>query len=328
MKILVYGWYHQYNIGDNLFITVFKKFFPNDDFIFQDNIKLQDLQNVDAIFFGGGSFLLEKPNITNEALVKIKKIPIFYLGIGVEDAIHPIHIELINHAKIVATRSINQLDRLKILNSNSIWIPDLVYALQSQVKISSKINRSVLVIPNISVVPNHLEPYWKHASWSHFKSEFAQFLDSIVEEGYHLDFLSLCQGHKNNDTYMSNEIIGHMVYRNNYVLNEYPTSIEAITELISKYSLVITQRFHGIILSEMTKTPYIAIHHHDKLKYSYPANGTFLSYYSSAKQDFFNAFNQTLKMNFDNPLPIESNIFEDFIQKIIELVENGSLCRN
>lgn len=328
MKILVYGWYHQLNIGDELFISAFRKLFPDYEFVFENNIKLQDLQDIDAVFFGGGSFLLAAPIITTEALAKIKTMPIFYLGVGVEADIHPVHMTLISLAKMIATRSSDQVDRLKQLNPNVMWIPDLVYSLQSQIQKSEKINRSVLILPNISVVPHHMDPYWKHTSWLHFKSEFAQFLDVLVEGGFKIDFLSMCQGNKDNDDWAASEIIGHMGHRNKLLLDEQPVGIEQVTKLISKYNVVITQRFHGIVLAEMTKTPYMAIHHHDKLKLTKPNSGAFLSYYSSSKQNLFDKFNSTFKLNFSDSLPIEPNIFEAFSQMIIELVENGSICRN
>jgi polysaccharide pyruvyl transferase WcaK-like protein len=328
MKVLVYGWYNQLNIGDDLFVSAFKKLFPTYEFRFKDNIRVADLQDIDAVFFGGGSFLLELPNIDPGALEKLKKLPLFYLGVGVEADIHPVHMDLISLAKIVATRSADQLDRLKVLNPNTIWVPDLVYCLQEDVEKAEKLPRSILVMPNINVVPNHLDPYWRHASWAHFKSEFSQFLDVLREDNYKIDFLSMCRGKRDNDDWAAGEIISHMVHRNKFLLDEQPMGIQPVSRLISRYNLIITQRFHGIVLAEMTKTPYIAIHHHDKLKNSKPNHGSFVSYYGINKQALFDSFNHTIKMNFDQTLPIEPNIFEAFSQKITELVENGSICRN
>lgn len=327
-KILVYGWYHQLNIGDDLFVQSFKKLFPDYDFTFCDSINTESLKDIDAVFFGGGSFLLERPNITLNALEKLKTLPVFYIGVGVEAEINPVHMDLIKQARLIATRSLSQVDRLKTLNPNAMWIPDLVYCLQDDVVLSPKKSRSVLVMPNISVVPDHLDPYWRHASWSHFKSEFAQFLDALLKEGYSLDFLSMCQGAKDNDDWAAGELIGHMANRNDYILTDKYIGIESVTGLVSRYSLVITQRFHGIILSEMTKTPYIALYHHDKLKTTYPCNGTFVSYYNCSKQIFGDTFNRTIKMKFPQSLPIESNIFEMLSSKVMGLVENGSLCRS
>jgi hypothetical protein len=118
-----------------------------------------------------------------------------------------------------------------------------------------------------------------------------------------------------------------MVHRNKFLLDETIVGIGPATSLISKYDLIITQRFHGIVLAEMTKTPYIAIHHHDKLKNSQPNHGTFVSYYGINKQTLFDNFNSTIKMNFDQSLPIETNIFETFSQKITKLVEHGKIYR-
>lgn len=320
MKVLVYGWYHQHNIGDDLFIDAFGKIFPEIEFVFHDNIKLETLENIDAIFFGGGSFLLGQPKITEDALRAIKIKPIFYIGIGIETEIHPIHLELMGLARLIATRSIDQVDRVKLINSNTIWIPDLVYSLQSDVVISPKLERSVLVLPNISVVPSHDNPHWAHVSWSHFKSEFVQFLDILSQEKFKINFLSMGQSDKINDDWAAGEIISHMNHRDKYLLKEESTNIKEITKIISQYSLILTQRFHGIVLSEMVRVPYIAIHHHDKLKFSKPSEGTFLSYYSCSKQNFIDSFNETMKMKFTNELPIESTIFETLKREVLRLI--------
>jgi len=320
MRVLVYGWYGKSNIGDELFIDAFRNLFPDFEFIFVNNINENSLEGIDAVFFGGGSFLLAKPLISEAALEIIKTKPIFYIGVGVESEIHPTHIELIKLARLVAIRSLDQVDKVSLFNKNTKWIPDLVYSLQTKVNMSPKINRSVLVLPNISIVPHHLDPYWKHASWSHFKSEFAQFLDILINEGFKLNFMSMCRNNKDNDDWPAGEIIGHMTRRNKYLLDEQPMRIEDVTGLISQYSLIITQRFHGIVLSEIVKTPYIAIHHLSKLKFSHPRNGSFLDYYSSAKQSFIDSFDHTLRMKFSDSLPIESNIFESLSKEVRSLL--------
>lgn len=320
MKVLVYGWYHQLNIGDELFKECFHKLFPQFDFVFVDSIKAQTLEGIDAVFFGGGSFLGARPNISNDALEIIKQKPIFYIGVGVEADIHPTHVELIRLARLVATRSIDQVDKVTYFNPNTMWIPDLVYCLQDGVVASEKKSRSVLIMSNISVVPSHQDPYWMHASWNHFKSEFSQTLDVIIDQGFTPHFFAMCQGKKDNDNWASSELIGHMTHRNKYIIDEYPVGIKDVTSLVSKYSLVITQRFHGIVLSEMTKTPYIAIHHHDKLRFSSPRSGAFVSYYSSSKQLLLDTFEHTMKMKFADSLPIESNIFETLSKKVISLL--------
>ena len=134
MKVLVYGWYYKGNIGDNLFVHAFKRLFPNLQLVFTDTISEKRLEDVGAVFFGGGSFLLDPPSITGPfdktwALLKAKKI--FYMGVGVELEIHPFHQELMAQAQLLAIRSSDQVERVKAINPNTRFVPDLVYALQT-----------------------------------------------------------------------------------------------------------------------------------------------------------------------------------------------------
>lgn len=313
-KVLVYGYYNRENIGDNLFIEAYNNLFPSFDFVFTDAISLDNLKDVDAVFFGGGSFLYGAPLIDKSAFDLLKSKKVFYLGVGIESVINPTHLELMSMAKMIATRSLDQLDRIKLINKNSIYLPDLVYSLKPAVGVRK--NKSILVLPNIAVVPQGCSAHWKHASWEYFKSEFIQFLDELMYNGYIINLLPMCNSPEENDFWAGCELVSRLKNRNSNLLlpfEEY--SIQEITNLISSYSLVITQRFHGIVLSEMTKTPYICIHHHDKLKFSYPANGNFISYHNISKDLLINS----IKMKNDIK-SIDSAIFSTFIREVENLI--------
>jgi polysaccharide pyruvyl transferase WcaK-like protein len=321
LKILVYGWYHQGNIGDDLFIEAYQHLFPDFEFMFTEHIVPKMLENVDAVFFGGGSFLLGRPQISEDAIKELKNKKVFYLGIGVESEIHPTHMELMTGATMIATRSPEQIDKLKLFNKNVSYIPDLVYSLQSKIVLSKKKTQSVLIMPNVNVVPQRSDPHWRHASWAYFKSEFTQFMDWLVENGYDPTLLSMCRGIEVDDDWAAQELIGHMEKRNHkYLFQPNIAGIGAVTSVVSRYNILVTQRFHGIVLAEMTRTPYVAIHHHDKLKFSQPSSGTFLSYYNSSKQSFITAFEHALRLNFPSTLPIESTIFETFSKEVTNLI--------
>ena len=139
-NILVYCWCYKQNIGDQLFIEAFKKIFDY-NFTFTDHIKPHHLNNIDAVFFGGGSFLLGKPDITDAALELIKKKPIFYIGVGVESEVHPIHLDLMKVAKLIATRSSDKIDFLKTINKNAFFVPDIVYSLSNDKVLLNKNNK-------------------------------------------------------------------------------------------------------------------------------------------------------------------------------------------
>lgn len=316
-KVLVYGWYNKNNIGDDLFFEVFKKLFPQIDFIFTDNITLENIKDVSTIFIGGGSFLSEPPAIQEQCLNIVKTKKIIYVGVGAETDIHPLHKDLISLAKLIALRSPEGFDKIRELNDNIILIPDLVYYLNNTInnKIDSK---SILILPNITVVPQNTDPHWKFNSWNNFKFEFSQFLDWLVENEYKINFLSMCKNLEQNDDWAAYEIISCMKNRNeNYLINS-----SNIIDTFKKYDIIISQRYHGIVLAEISGVPFISIHHHNKLKTSALNAGSFISYYSSSKQTFIDQFYLTRKIKLDKTIAIESNIFETLKDKINSIIES------
>lgn len=321
MQILVYGWYRAGNAGDELFANAFRVLFPEHEFNFVSQITEENLSNVEAVFFGGGSFLSGNVNVAPTAKEILKTKKIFYIGVGAETAISSGHLELMSLAKLVAIRSPEQLEKVKSINENSITIPDLVYALQTSVINSHKMSKSVLILPNIEVVPNHTHPHWKHSSWAYFKSEFAQFLDELVAQGFKLNFFSMCENKVMSDACAASEIINMMQRRStSYQLPFLSEDMEGLTKVLSQYEIIITQRFHGIILSEMMGTPYISLHHHDKLKFASPMSGISLPYYGIMKQNLLDSLN---KLKVTQSLPIESDIFETLKQKVANILSSG-----
>ncbi len=321
MQILVYGWYRAGNAGDELFANAFRVLFPEHEFSFVSQITEENLSNVRAVFFGGGSFLSGDINVSPAAKKILKTKKIFYIGVGAETTISSGHLELMSLAKLIAIRSPEQLEKIKAINENTITIPDLVYSLQDNVTLSPKLKKSVLILPNIEVVPNHTHAHWKHSSWAYFKSEFAQFLDELVAQGFNLNFFSMCENKVMSDSWAASEIINMMSKRSTrYQLPFFETDILTLTTVLSQYEVIITQRFHGIILSEMMGTPYISLHHHDKLKFASPMNGISLPYYGIMKQNLLDSFN---KLKASQSLPIESDIFETLKKKVTNILSSG-----
>jgi len=321
---LVYGWYNKGNVGDQLFIESFKHLLPDVDCTFTEIITAASLQSVSIVIFGGGSFLLDPPQMKGDMIPLLQKKRIFYLGVGVEAIIHPIHQKLMKQSELVAIRSPDQLSMVKSINPNTIVTPDIVYSLQDKITLSPKLSRSVLILPNISVVPRWSDPHWKHAAWDYFKLEFAQFLDYLVENKYQLGFLSMCSNQEMDDQWAAAEIVIRMVHRDSkHFVNHEFTDLQHLSSIFSKYESVITQRFHGVVLSEMMSIPYLTIHHHDKLKDCYPGNGNYLSYYGITKHDLIDQFSLTTRMNYTSVLPIETNIFDGLKQPFISLQSEG-----
>lgn len=263
MKVLVIGYYHKSNLGDQLFIDAFKLLFPEIDFVFTNHITQQCLTGIDAIFLGGGSFLGE-PLKTQVPLSDLQKYPLFYIGVGSETNLHTSHQALLPLAKLVAIRTNANYDRQLRLNPNTIVIPDLVYALPNSFWRSPKTPNSILFLPNINTVPDWKSPHYKHAAWDFFKNETAQALDVLLEQGRKIDFFSMSSDPRQNDADVAAEILNRMTVRKSAIIQE--TNLSKVLSLFASYQLIITQRYHGSVLADIAYVPSITIHHHDKLK--------------------------------------------------------------
>lgn len=315
INVLVYGWYHQGNLGDDLFVEAFCQLFPEFNFTFTDHITLTHLEGVDVVFIGGGSFLGEKPNFSEEALTILPQKKILYIGVGTETALHPTHVALMKIAKLIAPRTESHLDKIQEINSSTMVIPDLVYSLSPT--FSAKLPQSILILPNVVVIPKWSDPHWKHTAWEHFKNELAQTLDELVEQNFHIKFLPLCVNIEQDDSSAAREIINRMCHRDTRYLLDKKDSLGDVTEVMSKYSIIVTQRYHGIVLANMVKTPCLTIHHHDKLKNT---QGFSLSYYETSKNKLLQQINVAIESKVSEVLPIDRNIFNGLKQAVAKII--------
>lgn len=309
MKVLVYGWFNHSNVGDELFKDVFNKLFPEYNFTFTDHFTLENVNGADAIFFGGGSFLNQPlfiPENRSEIYRQLLRKTILYIGVGLETNIHQDHADLIQCSSLIAARTKN--NRLNTSIYKVIQIPDLVYALNDSLDLSDTANpQSVLVLPNVSVVPRHNDPHWMHASWDHFKTEMSQFLDYLIDNRYTVKFANMCQDPKVDDNFASHAICSTMVNReSSNILNFIDI------RMISTYGIIITQRYHGIVMADMAGVPCLPIYHHDKLKLD-----NSISYYELSKNKLIENF-ESVK----NKQVVKSSINFSAFSQLVEEVKN------
>jgi len=326
INALVYGWYGKgiKNIGDSLFCKAFEHLFPDINFTFTNTITQHNVEQADCVIFGGGSFVYAPIN-GNNVLQLLAAKTIFYIGVGIETDIHPMHQELMKRASLIATRTANGISRLKsVTASNIIEIPDLAYALTDLVSISNQVMpNSILVLTNAELLPRWCDINWKHAAWNYFKSEFSQFLDMFKESKYNITFASMCSNANMHDAGAATEIINQMKYRNfNSQLCDLPDDFTQLTHLLSQYETIISQRYHGAILADMCSRPHVVIAHHDKLKHSTPSAIT-VPYYGLDKQTLADAI---LNCKTRSILPIKLDIFEDMRKRVYSQL--GAECPN
>jgi polysaccharide pyruvyl transferase WcaK-like protein len=316
-NICVLGHYNKGNTGDQLFQPAFRELFPEVNFTFTDTITAEMVRDdhYSAFFIGGGSLLDGEPNIS-APIELLKTKPIFYIGVGAETYINAKHKKLLEVAKLVAIRNADtKILSDRIENKNIISIPDLVYSLKTESN-STKRNNKLLFIPNFLVIPKHYDPYWRINAWERAKFSIAEALDRICGEyvnGIH--FFSMCHSDDVPDKHAAIEITNSMRFGDTAKYVSPSGDAKQDIQFISQYSAVITQRYHGIILSELSNTPHIVIHHHDKLKMHSPRNGEYVDYYAISKHKIIDAFETIWNKPYQNQ-PINSNSFKELVERV------------
>src|SRR5579885_1441199 len=313
--VLVYGWYGRGNAGDELMKAALEqmlrvhKLEPK----FVQGLVDDDVRNSCGVIFGGGSILQDVPDISPNAATMLTGdenwrplVPTFYVGVGGETEIHPWHQRLIDRSPVVAFRELD--------------IPDLAYwfadDVEEECRAMARKPEGILVVPNVEVLPQHSDPHWMHASWEHFKNEFAQALDVMVEKKHKLSFLAMCDAPRKNDTWACHELMGRMTRRSNYHIYKPIHSTPLwVVGLMQSHQLVITQRYHGIILAEMAGVPYVSISHHDKLKLTSPHRCPDVSYYGTVKDPLVTTMETAMSMRLD-PYRPPRRVYDDVISRI------------
>lgn len=308
MKVLVVCFYQKGNLGDNFFVEAYRQLFPEYDLTFTDRITSDMVSEYEVFFFGGGSFLDGQPPIDRDLLEKLGNKKLFYLGVGAETQFHTWHKFLLQKARLIAVRNQKSVDRVSVLNSRVILVPDLVYSLVDEVRLEERKEKSILFIPNAHTVSKWDSATWKHSAWEFFKSEMAQALDGLVEAGWGIDILPMCGNNYHQDSFAGGEIIGKM---HSSVVRVFPfedSYFQQFAAFVSRYSIVISQRYHGLVVADMTGTPSVNIHHHDKLRHFLSKKNIPIDFYGCSKGSITDAIHSAEKLS-NSERAINTNAF-------------------
>jgi len=308
LVFVVNGWYGRRNLGDELMKLALRTVFEPKgvELRFIDHIGVEQLVGVDAVIFGGGSILHADPDVSPEALAAMlaRHVPTFYVGVGGESGPSKVHQQLLAIAEPVFFRELD--------------VPDLAYALDPDLSAPAHPPKGVLFVPNVEVVPTHADPHWAHVSWEHFKNETAQCLDRCIDSGTPVSFLLMCNSEQKQDAWPAAELMGRMLRRGPRLWTYTATDLST-TRLMRHFECVVTQRYHGIILSELAGVPYVSIDHHDKLKLAHPHRGGHLAYHGMRKDELTDA------IELAHATPIEPHcvpraVYDDMVDQIINVV--------
>lgn len=316
--VLVYGWYGRGNAGDELMKRALVGMFrPRGlELSFVDRIGVQQLLDYDkpkgyvgGVIFGGGSILIDAPDVSPEALVLLLtgEVPVFYIGVGFETEVHPVHRQLLAVARVVAARERD--------------IPDLAFSLPDTGIGLTDPPRRLLVIPNAETVPTWQDPHWMHVAWERFKDEAAQAFDAMVDDNVSVSFLLMCSNPRLEDAWAAGELMARMRRRDCVrPVFRLTHDVDALA-LVRAHRAVLTQRYHGIILSEMAGVPYVSIDHHDKLKNARPSRGLHLPFHGACKDDLIVALNASLGAERMVPHRVPSRVYDDLADAVVGIVK-------
>lgn len=266
-KILVIGWYNHGNVGDEAFKTAFQTLFPQFDFTFDTRPHDDTNAAFDAVWVGAGSYLDEHVG----GLAGIT-IPMGFIGIGMNYQPGDLLLSKMALAKALVVRDSLTMKALTQAGLSPVLAPDLAFAnpVLANNPQPEKVKKAV-VLMNDFFMPKMGGESWQTAAWGWFQHEFSRALQGLIDDGYTVSFVPMCQGGID-DRRPAGAVIGYL-----------PTEYQAKTEwvhspgpnvppeqvvhnAIAEADLVVTQRYHGMVFAAQMGKPFIAISGHDKVK--------------------------------------------------------------
>lgn len=266
-KIAVIGWYNHGNVGDEAFKKAFQALFPQFDFDFQAHVPGNVNDVYDAVWVGAGSFLDEQVGGLEDV-----KLPTAFLGIGMGHAPGDRLLSVMAKAKALVVR-----DQLTFKNLISVGLspevaPDLAFANPVLANPTPPEGKKAVVLLNDFFCPKMGGTSWQKSAWDWFLHEFARTCEGLIYDGYELDFVPMCIGGID-DRRPAGMVQGYLpeqlFEKTKWMTTAPGTNVpheQCVHNAIAEASLVITQRFHGMVYSAQMGKPFIAIAGHDKIK--------------------------------------------------------------
>lgn len=256
-RVFVLGWYGHNNLGDEAFKDAFRRLWPNISFVFGDELS-EEINTYDALWIGGGSFLDNK--LVGLDSVNLQ-IPISFIGIGLNKSTRLENKALLLKAKKIIVRD----SESTTFCPSAIVAPDLVFSLpRDPCLINLGKKQQVTILLNDFITPTNLSPEWVTFSYHRFINEFSEACNALIDLGYILHFIPMCTGNVD-DRRLAANVIGRISNKDKAIWYLRPVTLTELMLQISLSEFVVTQRFHGIVLSTICGIPFVSIRAHDKL---------------------------------------------------------------
>jgi polysaccharide pyruvyl transferase WcaK-like protein len=280
IKIAVYGYYGNNNIGDETFKICFRNLWPEIDFSLIKEIPQNINEAFHGIIFGAGDLLDQ--SIKNSNIIKI---PIYLIGIGYNN-IHETNKHLLQTANVIITRN----------QSPYLVASDICFSLPGETESKNGDSKIVSVFTNDFLTPRRNAQDWIKDSYNWYLTEFSSILDDLSKKGYTVRMIPMCCNPHVDDRKLAGTLISRMECRSSvqWILDPIK-NYNQLKDLISESHSIISQRLHGGIFSYIAGVPCIMINHHDKMhQFSKSIElESSLNYYGFNKEIFFQHFDKT-----------------------------------
>lgn len=276
-KILVLGYYHRKNLGDDVFEYVLSKYFQqrweniNYEFLSIDDLK-EISNDTTAVLFGGGDLINDYFYRKINPFLLHKTCPWYAISIGIP---YPKLIEqgyLDRFDYIIYRSQIDSINR----NIPARWYPDMSFLLPHYHHVTENFfkNKTKKIGIFLSrTVYNRLDP----SAYTRIVNNISKFLSGLAQEThsdmfrcrrsptYELYLLPFCTDNKDNhDDRLINLDVYNKIKKygclNNVYLYDQEISMDNIIPIFNSFYATICTRFHAHIFSLMAKVPILSIY--------------------------------------------------------------------
>ena len=278
MNILIIGYYYKHNWGDDLFMYVIKNYILKDDdkynitFIniadlnIKENIELY--KNIDKVIIGGGdvinNYFLNDDNIDLFQIYFNKK-PIYFLSIGLTYYSMTKVLDIGDYYFMRNETDYNHICK-RYEDKYCFNIPDIGYNLLQYNDLISYKPEGNVEIKNIGICI----PYtWISENVNNmFFDQICEFINQL-SINYKLHLIPFdTSNNKDNSDIIFNKLIKERLGINsniNYIIPEDEISVDEMINYFKSMDLIFASRFHSVVLSIITKKPFISIYSTSKI---------------------------------------------------------------
>lgn len=294
MRVLVAGWYGHHNLGDEAFRPAMQTVLGDEaDLTFTDHVP-EDVNDWDALVFGGGSFLDQPMPVQARAI----EIPVGFLGVGIHGVIDSSYMPFLANASVIVTRN-----RVNLDVENVHQAPDLLFAREDLFQtperflpdVSEGARRRMLVLPNGFTGAQATSPSWKVRSSDWFELALGDVLADYAAEGWTASIQPMLAAGVHvlvaHDDRVAAMRLMNRDFDGKVFAGTRPLSEAELVEEIDRADLVVSARFHGCVLAAMAGVPFVGISPHAKVQSFFDENGwaNYVSFFGFSPEEFARA---------------------------------------